>query len=93
LFNRIQRNGKVTSKPLITTGLTGILEQLQQNFGIARFNPHDMRWTLITRLLEQGVDINAVRQLVGHSDISTTIRYDYRGESMKISASRRIRCL
>jgi hypothetical protein len=29
LFNRIQRNGRVTSKPLITTGLTGILEQLK----------------------------------------------------------------
>lgn len=45
-----------------------------------------------TRLLEQGVDINTVRQLAGHSDISTTTRYDYRGESMKISASRRIQC-
>jgi integrase len=90
LFNRTQRNGRVASQPLTTTGLTGILEQLQQNFGIARFNPHDMRWTLITRLLEQGVDINAVRQLAGHSDISTTTRYDCRGESIKVNASRRI---
>lgn len=92
LFSRIQRNGKVTSKPLTTTGLTGILEQLQQTSSIARFTPHDMRRTFITRLLEQGVDINTVRQLAGHSDISTTTRYDYRGESMKISASKRLKC-
>lgn len=92
LFNRIQRNGKVDSQPLTTTGLTGILEQLQHTAGIARFTPHDMRRTFITRLLEQGVDINTVRQLAGHSDISTTTRYDCRGESMKISASMRIKC-
>ncbi|EKF64885.1 putative integrase/recombinase [Serratia plymuthica A30] len=92
LFNRIQRNGKVANQPLTTTGLTGILEQLQQTSGIARFTPHDMRRTFITRLLEQGVDINTVRQLAGHSDISTTTRYDYRGETMKMNASKQIRC-
>ncbi|EAR9891355.1 tyrosine-type recombinase/integrase [Salmonella enterica subsp. enterica serovar Newport] len=92
LFGRIQRNGKAASQPLTTTGLTGILAELQQTSGIARFTPHDMRRSFITRLLEQGVDINTVRQLAGHSDISTTTRYDCRGESMKISASKQIRC-
>lgn len=92
LFSRIQRNGMVTSKPLTTTELTGILEQLQQTSSIARFTPHDMRRTFITRLVEQGVDINTVRQLAGHRDISTTTRYDCRGNSMKISASRHINC-
>lgn len=92
LFNRIQRNGKVASQPLTTTGLTGILADLQQTSGIARFTPHDMRRTFITRLLEQGVDINTVRQLAGHSDISTTTRYDYRDDDMKAKASQRLRC-
>ncbi|UEM38556.1 tyrosine-type recombinase/integrase [Pectobacterium aquaticum] len=92
LFNRIQRNGKTSRQPLTTTGLTGILAELQHRSGIARFTPHDMRRTFITRLLEQGVDINTVRQLAGHSDISTTTRYDCRGEAMKISASKRVRC-
>lgn len=92
LFSRIQRNGKVASQPLTTTGLTGILAELQHTSGIARFTPHDMRRTFITRLLEQGVDINTVRQLAGHSDISTTTRYDYRNEDMKISASKGINC-
>ncbi|QHM94692.1 tyrosine-type recombinase/integrase [Kosakonia sacchari] len=92
LFNRIQRNGRVASQPLTTTGLTGILEQLQHDAGIERFTPHDMRRTFITRLLEQGVDINTVRQLAGHSDITTTTRYDCRGDKVKVSASRRIQC-
>ncbi|HFW3352742.1 TPA: tyrosine-type recombinase/integrase [Salmonella enterica subsp. enterica serovar Eastbourne] len=92
LFSRIQRNGKVASQPLTTTGLTGILAELQQTAGIARFTPHDMRRTFITRLLEQGVDINTVRKLAGHSDISTTTHYDYRGEGMKAKASQSLRC-
>ncbi|MBJ9334998.1 site-specific integrase [Citrobacter freundii] len=92
LFSPIQRNGKTATQPLTTTGLTGILAELQQTAGIARFTPHDMRRTFITRLLEQGVDINTVRQLAGHSDISTTTRYDYRNEYMKISASKGINC-
>lgn len=90
LFSRIQRNDKIVGQSLTTTGLTGILAELQQTSSIARFTPHDMRRTFITRLLEQGVDINTVRQLAGHRDISTTTRYDCRGDSMKISASRRI---
>ncbi|MBS2900188.1 site-specific integrase [Klebsiella pneumoniae] len=92
LFSRIQRNGKTATQPLTTTGLTGILEQLQLTSGIARFTPHDMRRTFITRLLEQGVDINTVRQLAGHSDITTTTRYDCRGDGMKAKASQRLRC-
>ncbi|WP_337264834.1 MULTISPECIES: tyrosine-type recombinase/integrase [unclassified Serratia (in: enterobacteria)] len=92
LFIRIKRNGKTDTQPLTSTGLTGILEQLQQTSGIARFTPHDMRRTFITRLLEQGVDINTVRQLAGHSDITTTTRYDCRGDTIKISASKHIRC-
>ena len=92
LFSRIQRNGKTATQPLTTTGLTGIQAELQHTSGIARFTPHDMRRTFITRLLEQGVDINTVRQLAGHSDITTTTRYDCRGDGMKAKASQRLRC-
>lgn len=92
LFSRIQRNGKVASQQLTTTGLTGILGELQQTSRIARFTPHDMRRTFITRLLEQGVGINTVRQLAGHSDISTTASYDHRGDEAKVMASQRLKC-
>jgi len=92
LFSRIQHRGEVVIQPLTTTGLTSILLKLQHTSGIERFTPHDLRRTFITRLLEQGVDINTVRQLAGHSDISTTTRYDFRDENMKTSASKKIKC-
>tara|TARA_R110002126_G_scaffold280944_2_gene428569 strand:- start:1308 stop:2135 length:828 start_codon:yes stop_codon:yes gene_type:complete len=46
--------------------------------GVPNASPHDMRRTFITRLLEQNVDINTVRQMAGHADISTTTVYDKR---------------
>lgn len=55
--------------------------------GVSGASPHDLRRTFITRLLEQGVDINTVRQMAGHADISTTTLYDKRGDAFMRDAA------
>ncbi|MDP5136713.1 site-specific integrase [Rheinheimera baltica] len=55
--------------------------------GVPNASPHDMRRTFITRLLEQNVDINTVRQMAGHADISTTTVYDKRDHQFMKSAA------
>ena len=42
---------------------------------IEDFHFHDLRRTMGTWLLEEGVDIRTIQFLLGHSDLSTTEKY------------------
>jgi integrase/recombinase XerD len=63
-----------------------ILKRRSQTAGIAPCTPHDLRRTFVTRLLEQGVDFNTVRQLAGHEQIQTTVLYDRRQDKTQRQA-------
>jgi site-specific recombinase XerD len=90
LFSKIDRYGGIQQRHLSTSGIAHLFESLQQTANIDAFSPHDLRRTFITQLLNQGVDMNTVRQLAGHSDITTTARYDCRAESVGQKASKRL---
>ena len=56
-------------------GLRSMFRRHRQACGSWRVRPHRLRHTYGTQLAEAGVDLLALRQLMGHADPDTTARY------------------
>lgn len=88
LFNPVNKSKRINTNRGITTECVYLLvRDTTQKLGIGNVSPHDMRRTYITRLLEQDIDLNTVRMMAGHEDISTTVIYDKRDNKVMQKAA------
>jgi len=67
--------GPTTGAPVTEAGLRALFRRHRESSGAVRVRPHRLRHTYGTELAAAGIDLLALRELMGHVSPETTSRY------------------
>jgi len=84
LFVPIDQAGRIAGdgKGMSAHAIYKMLNKRAKQAGVPPLTPHDMRRTFVGDLLSAGNDISAVQRMAGHASVTTTQRYDRRGDEV-----------
>jgi len=87
LFLAVNKSGKVhRSMGMSETAISKMLDKRMRQAGLKPLSFHDFRRTFASTLLDRGVDIVTVKELMGHENVNTTAQYDRRDDRARRAA-------
>lgn len=78
IFVPINRWGQPAGRIMTPDAVAKVIHKRRLEAGLPRLSPHDFRRTFAGALLDDGVDLARVQQLMGHVSPTTTADYDRR---------------
>lgn len=87
LFLPVNKVGRIHRRRMTCQAVYDLLDRLARRANVEAFSPHDLRRTWIGDLLDAGADLATVQALAAHASVTTTARYDRRGEKTKRRAA------
>jgi len=91
LFFTLGEHGNYEVQPLTHKAVDCLLRRVKKVALITkRITPHTTRHTFATTLLDKGVDLKTVQELLGHSHIRTTEKYLHTSDEKKMDAIARL---
>lgn len=86
VFRPVDKWGNIAARHLSPRAIGLIVDQYRKECSLPAMSTHDYRRTFIGDMLDAGVDLATVQQLVGHASPATTARYDRRPGRTRRSA-------
>jgi len=81
------RSEKMQRHHLFEAGIRRSVSQAVKKAGINKHaSPHTFRHSFATHLLESGLDIRTIQQLLGHKNVSTTMIYTHVAQELNIKS-------
>jgi integrase len=78
------------SNGTIQQNLERVWRRALKDSGVTGFRFHDLRHTFASRLVMKGVDLVALKELLGHADIKMTLRYAHLAAGHLLDAVRKL---
>lgn len=81
-INKLLLSSYRRDQPFSDTGLKRLMNLIERQTGIHSY-PHKMRHTFATLMLHGGANLEVIRQMLGHTKLSTTARYLHASPQMQ----------